>query len=58
MLHNVPTDQVVLINAGATIQEIAIPRGVYDIETIIAKLNASDALFELVYSGGMRSTSR
>ena len=51
VLHNVPTDQVVLINAGATIQEIAIPRGAYDIETIIAKLNASDALFELVYSG-------
>ena len=33
MLHNVPTDQVVLINAGSTIQEITIPRGAYDIET-------------------------
>ena len=48
---NVPTDQVVLINAGSTIQEITIPRGAYDIETIIAMLNASDALFEVVYSG-------
>ena len=43
VLHNVPTDQVVLINAGSTIQEITIPRGAYDIETIIAMLNASDA---------------
>ena len=51
VLHNVPTDQVVLINAGNTSQEAWIPRGAYDIETIIAKLNASDALFELVYSG-------
>ena len=51
MLHNVPTDQVVLINAGSTTQEITIPRGAYDIETIIAMLNASDALFEVVYSG-------
>ena len=52
VLHNVPNDQVVLINAGETIQEITIPRGAYDIETIIAMLNASDALFEVVYSGG------
>ena len=44
VLHNVPTDQVVLINAGETIQEITIPRGAYDIETIIAMLNASDAI--------------
>ena len=51
VLHNVPTDQVVLINAGSTPQEITIPRGAYDIETIIAMLNASDALFEVVYSG-------
>ena len=43
VLHNVPTDQVVLINAGTTTQEITIPRGAYDIETIIAMLNASDA---------------
>ena len=42
VLHNVPTDQVVLINAGSTTQEITIPRGAYDIETIIAMLNASD----------------
>ena len=43
VLHNVPNDQVVLINAGETIQEITIPRGAYDIETITAMLNASDA---------------
>ena len=34
-----------------SLQEITIPRGAYDIETIIAMLNASDALFEVVYSG-------
>ena len=51
VLHNVPNDQVVLINAGSSPQEITIPRGAYDIETIIAMLNASDALFEVVYSG-------
>ena len=50
-MHSVPTDQVVLINAGNTPQEVLIPRGAYDIETIIAMLNASDALFEIVYSG-------
>ena len=34
-------------------------RGAYDIETIIAMLNASDALFKVVYSGERtRSTSR
>ena len=42
---------MVLINVGNTPQEVVIPRGAYDIETIIAMLNASDALFELVYSG-------
>ena len=51
VLHNVPTDQVVLINAGNTPQKVLIPRGAYDIETIIAMLNVSDALFEVVYSG-------
>ena len=35
VLHNVPNDQVVLINAGSSPQEITIPRGAYDIETII-----------------------
>ena len=52
MLHNVSTDQVVVINGGyANSSEITIPQGVYEIETIIAMLNVSDALFELVYSG-------
>ena len=52
MLHNVPSDQVVVINGGySNSSEIAIPQGAYEIETIIAMLNASDALFELVYSG-------
>ena len=43
VLHNVPTDQIVVINAGNTPQEVLIPRGAYNIETIIAMLNASDA---------------
>ena len=43
VLHNVPTDQVIVINAGSTPQEIKITRGAYNIETIIAMLNASDA---------------
>ena len=51
VLHNVLSDQVMLINAGNTPQEVLISSGAYDIETIIAMLNASDALFELVYSG-------
>ena len=52
VLHNVPTDQVVVINGGyANSTEVTIPQGAYEIETIIAMLNASDALFELVYSG-------
>ena len=50
VLHNVLSDQVMLINAGNTPQEVLISSGAYDIETIIAMLNASDALFELVYS--------
>ena len=43
VLHNVTTDQVIVINAGSTPQEVVIPRGAYNIETIIAMLNASDA---------------
>ena len=43
VLHNVPTDQVVVINAGSALQEVAIPQGAYDIETIIAMLHSSDA---------------
>ena len=50
VLHNVPFNQVILIDLGTYPHEVLIPRGAYDIETIIAKLNASDALFELVYS--------
>ena len=42
--HNVPYDQVIVINGDRTDESvISIPRGAYDIETIIAKLNASDA---------------
>ena len=52
VLHNIPSDQVVVMNGNRTDEsEISIPRGAYNIETIIAMLNASDALFELVYSG-------
>ena len=40
---HVPTDQVVVINAGTSPQEVLLPRGAYDVETIIAMLNASDA---------------
>ena len=50
-LRNVPTDPMIVINSGRTTEEVLIPRGAYDIETIIAMLNASDALFEVVYSG-------
>ena len=50
--YNVPSDQVIVINRGRIDQSvISIPRGTYDIETIITMLNASDALFEIVYSG-------
>ena len=52
VLHNVPSDQAIVIDEGTSPQEVIIPRGTYDIETIIAKPNESDAsLFELVYSG-------
>ena len=43
VLHNVPTDRIVVINTGSTPQEVLIPRGAYNIVTIIALLNASDA---------------
>ena len=43
VLHNVPTDRIVVINAGNTPQEVLIPRGAYNIVTIIAMLNESDA---------------
>ena len=36
---------------GSSLHTLSILRGTYDIETIIAMLNASDALFEVVYSG-------
>ena len=40
-----------MINAGTSSQEMVISHGAYDIETVIAMLNASNALFELVSSG-------
>ena len=43
VLHNVPSDQVVVIDEGTTQHEVLIPRGTYDIETIFAMLNVSDA---------------
>ena len=50
--NNVPSVQVIVINGGRTDESvISIPRGTYDIKTIITMLNASDALFEIVYSG-------
>ena len=50
--HNAPSDQVVVINGDRTDESvISISRGTYDIVTIIVMLNASDALFEIVYSG-------
>ena len=36
---------------GSSLHALSIPRGIYDIKTIIAMLNASDVLFEIVYSG-------
>ena len=52
VMRNVPTDQVVVIDEGTSLQEVLILRGTYDIEAIITKPNASDtSLFELVYSG-------
>ena len=42
-LHNVPSDQVIVINAGSALQEVKIPQGAYDIKTIIAMLHSSDA---------------
>ena len=45
VLHNVSADQVIVINAGNTPQEVLIPRGAYDIKTIIAMLNAIDVFF-------------
>ena len=51
VLHNVPSNQVVLIDVGTSPHEMFIPRGTDDIKTIIAMLNASDALFDLVYDG-------
>ena len=43
VLHNFPTDQVVVVNAGSALHEVLIPRGAYDDDMIIAILNASDA---------------
>ena len=51
-LYNVTEDQTIIINANVDeYSEISIPRGSYTIEEIIALMNTSDAIFELVYSG-------
>lgn len=51
-LYNVSEDQSIIINANVDeYSEIIIPRGSYTIEEIIALMNTSDAIFELVYSG-------
>ena len=51
-LYNIPEDQVVVINGNVTEHAtIEIPKGTYDIEELIALLNTSDALFELIYEG-------
>ena len=51
-LYNVSEDQTIIINANIDeYSEICIPRGSYTIEEIIALMNTSDAIFELVYSG-------
>lgn len=51
-LYNVSQDQTIIINANIDeYSEISIPRGSYTIEEIIALMNTSDAIFELVYSG-------
>lgn len=51
-LYNVSEDQTIIINANVDeYSEICIPRGSYTIEEIIALMNTSDAMFELVYSG-------
>lgn len=51
-LYNVTEDQIIIINGNVNdFSEIVIPRGSYTIEEIIALMNTSDAIFELVYSG-------
>ena len=51
-LYNVTEDQIIIINGNVDdFSEIVIPRGSYTIEEIIALMNTSDAIFELVYSG-------
>lgn len=51
-LYNVSEDQSIIINANIDeYSEISIPRGSYTIEEVIAIMNTSDAIFELVYSG-------
>lgn len=51
-LYNVSENQTIIINANVDeYSEISIPRGSYTIEEIIALINTSDAIFELVYSG-------
>lgn len=56
MLFNVASDQVVKVygnkeDATELSAEIEIPRGQYTIEELLALLNCSDSLFELIYYG-------
>ena len=44
VLHNFPADQVIVIDEGTSLHDMLIPQGAYNIETIIAMLNASDAI--------------
>ena len=43
VLHNFLAVHVMVINSGTSQHEVLIPWGAYDIEAIIAMLNASDA---------------
>ena len=56
LLFNVASDQVVKVygnkeDATELSAEIEIPRGQYTIEELLALLNCSDSLFELIYYG-------
>ncbi len=51
-LYNVTEEQIVVIDGNRTDHSIiTIPKGSYEIEELIAMLNCSDAMFELIYSG-------
>lgn len=51
-LYNVTEEQIVVIDGNRTDHcVISIPKGSYEIEELIAMLNCSDAMFELIYNG-------